>query len=206
MDIADLQRFDLIVCTWLHQLYIQHCDMCELPSAIALLTDLMELDLTRNRFTSIDAIDFTRMSKLTSLKVSVRLWCCSRLVETVTFDFHSSTSINLDHRWIATGTMRHRWSNSIFPIITSLHSTICYSIAWLDLSTSTYVWTCVFAVVLGLTSITLQIGEFEGNTSSLTIANAHNLTKLSMYACARLDSIRGFHQLTTLLELEVCYS
>jgi Leucine-rich repeat (LRR) protein len=68
---ADLQRVDLSVCTWLQQLSINHCQMFELPSSIALLTDLVELDLRDNRFTSIDAIDFVRMSKLTALIVRV---------------------------------------------------------------------------------------------------------------------------------------
>jgi Leucine-rich repeat (LRR) protein len=70
---ADLQRFDLIVCTWLQQLHIKSCRMRELPASIALLTDLLELDLTFNRFTSIDAIDFVQMSKLTLLNVSIDL-------------------------------------------------------------------------------------------------------------------------------------
>jgi hypothetical protein len=51
--------------------------MSELPSSIALLTDLMELDLSYSKFTSIDAIDFVRMSKLTSLNVSIG--CCDDL-------------------------------------------------------------------------------------------------------------------------------
>jgi hypothetical protein len=70
-----VQRFDLIACTWLQQLYINHCDMRQLPSAIALLTDLLELDLTYNQFTSIDAIDFTRTSKLTFLHVTLICLC-----------------------------------------------------------------------------------------------------------------------------------
>jgi hypothetical protein len=66
-----VEHFDLIVCTWVHQLNIVDCWMCELPSSIALLTDLTALDLSRNQFTSIDVIDFVRMSKLTSLNVSI---------------------------------------------------------------------------------------------------------------------------------------
>jgi Leucine-rich repeat (LRR) protein len=65
-----LRWFDLSACTWLHQLRINY-GMFELPSSIALLTDLMQLHLSLNRFTSIDAIDFVRMSKLTSLNVSI---------------------------------------------------------------------------------------------------------------------------------------
>jgi hypothetical protein len=61
-------------------------------------------------------------------------------------------------------------------------------------------------VVSGLASITLQMTRFEGNTSSLRIANAPNLTQLSMRRCDRLDSIANFHQLTSLIELAVCYS
>jgi Leucine-rich repeat (LRR) protein len=68
---ADLQRFDLSVCTWLQQLHIITCRMRQLPTSIGLLTDLAELDLSFNRLTSIDAIDFVRMSKLTSLNVSI---------------------------------------------------------------------------------------------------------------------------------------
>jgi hypothetical protein len=74
-----LERFDLSVCTWLCQLHINRCQMRQLPSSIALLTDLVELDLSYNRFASIDAIDFVRMSKLTSLNVRVHLLCYSRL-------------------------------------------------------------------------------------------------------------------------------
>jgi Leucine-rich repeat (LRR) protein len=66
-----VERFDLSVCTWLQQLSINGCQLYELASSIGLLTDLMELDLSNNRFTSIDAIDFTQMSKLTSLNVSI---------------------------------------------------------------------------------------------------------------------------------------
>jgi Leucine-rich repeat (LRR) protein len=68
-----MERFDLSVCTWFRQLHINRCQMCELPSSIALLTDLKELDLSFNRLTSVDAIDFVRMSKLTSLTVSIDL-------------------------------------------------------------------------------------------------------------------------------------
>jgi Leucine-rich repeat (LRR) protein len=68
---VDVERFDFSVCTWLHQLSINNSQMVELPSSIALLTDLMNLNLRHNRFTSIDAIDFVRMSKLTSLNVSI---------------------------------------------------------------------------------------------------------------------------------------
>jgi Leucine-rich repeat (LRR) protein len=71
-DVDGLERFDLSLCPWLHQLSITSCWLYELPSSIALLTDLMELDMSFNRFTSIDAIDFVRMSKLTSLDVSSR--------------------------------------------------------------------------------------------------------------------------------------
>jgi Leucine-rich repeat (LRR) protein len=53
--------------------------MSELPPSIALLTNLIELDLSLNRFTSIDAIDFLQMSKLTLLNVSIRLLCQSTL-------------------------------------------------------------------------------------------------------------------------------
>jgi hypothetical protein len=68
-------------------------------------------------------------------------------------------------------------------------------------------WIVVFFfVLLRHTSIALQIGKFEGHTSSLTIANTPNLTKLSIRGGKRLDSIANFHRLTTLLELEVCYS
>jgi hypothetical protein len=80
-DLDFVEHFDLIVCTWLHQLSINECWLCELPSSIALLTDLMELDLSFNQFTSIDAIDFVRMSKLTSLNVSIDCFCHSRLFE-----------------------------------------------------------------------------------------------------------------------------
>jgi Leucine-rich repeat (LRR) protein len=65
-----VKRFDLIVCTWLHRLYLNNGGMRQLPSSISLLTDLMQLDLSFNRFTSIGAIDFVQMSKLTSLNVS----------------------------------------------------------------------------------------------------------------------------------------
>jgi Leucine-rich repeat (LRR) protein len=70
-DADILEPFDLSICTWLHQLSLKSCWLCELPSSIALLTDLMELDLSGNEITSIDAIDFVRMSKLTSLNVSI---------------------------------------------------------------------------------------------------------------------------------------
>jgi hypothetical protein len=60
--------------------------------------------------------------------------------------------------------------------------------------------------VLGLASIALQMTNFKGNTSSLAIADAPNLTKLSMRDCVGLDSIRNFHKLTTLLRFEVCNS
>jgi Leucine-rich repeat (LRR) protein len=45
--------------------------MHELPPSIALLTDLVDLDLRLNQLTSVDTIDFARMSKLTSLNVSI---------------------------------------------------------------------------------------------------------------------------------------
>jgi Leucine-rich repeat (LRR) protein len=67
---ADLQRFDLIVCTWLHELRINECQMHQVPASIELLIDLIKLDLSNNQFTSIDAIDFVQMSKLTLLNVS----------------------------------------------------------------------------------------------------------------------------------------
>jgi Leucine-rich repeat (LRR) protein len=72
---AGLQRCDLSVCMWLHQLYINRCWITEFPPSIALLTDLIALDLSLNRLTSIDAIDFLQMSKLTLLNVSIRLLC-----------------------------------------------------------------------------------------------------------------------------------
>jgi Leucine-rich repeat (LRR) protein len=68
--VRGLERFDLSICTWLQQLSINQ-QMVEFPSSIALLIDLMELNLSSNRFTSIDAIDFTQMSKLSSLNVSI---------------------------------------------------------------------------------------------------------------------------------------
>jgi hypothetical protein len=46
---------------------------------------------------------------------------------------------------------------------------------------------------------------FSGNTSSLTISDTPNLTQLAMRRCDRLDSIANFHQLTTLLDLQVSY-
>jgi Leucine-rich repeat (LRR) protein len=75
LDVFGLARIDFSVCTWLRQLHITGCRMYELPSSTALLTDLMELDLSRNALTSFDAIDFGRMSKLTSLKVSIDVLC-----------------------------------------------------------------------------------------------------------------------------------
>jgi hypothetical protein len=79
--------------------------MFELPSSIALLTDLMKLDLKYNQFTSIDTIDFVRMSQLTSLNVSID--CCDVAIVYV-LDFLSFTTINWDRRWVAIGTMRRR--------------------------------------------------------------------------------------------------
>jgi Leucine-rich repeat (LRR) protein len=61
---------DLSVCTWLHRLTISSCQLHSLPESITLLTDLVELDLIFNHLTSIDAIDFVQMSKLSSLEVS----------------------------------------------------------------------------------------------------------------------------------------
>jgi Leucine-rich repeat (LRR) protein len=68
---------DLSVCTWLHRLTISNCQLHSLPKSITLLTDLVELDLIFNHLTSIDAIDFVQMSKLSSLEVSnyvIALW------------------------------------------------------------------------------------------------------------------------------------
>jgi Leucine-rich repeat (LRR) protein len=76
--VGGLERFDLSICTWLQQLSINE-HMVEFPSSIALLIDLMELNLSSNRFTSIDAIDFTQMSKLTSLNVSITVVCNDQL-------------------------------------------------------------------------------------------------------------------------------
>jgi Leucine-rich repeat (LRR) protein len=65
-----VSSIDLNVCTWLRRLHINTCGLIELPRSIALLTDLLELDLYVNRLTSIDVIDFSLMSKLTKLDVS----------------------------------------------------------------------------------------------------------------------------------------
>jgi Leucine-rich repeat (LRR) protein len=61
---------DLNVCTWLRRLTINQCGIDKLPTSIGLLTDLVALDLSSNALTSIDAIDFRRMSKLALLSVS----------------------------------------------------------------------------------------------------------------------------------------
>jgi Leucine-rich repeat (LRR) protein len=64
--------------------------------------------------------------------------------------------------------------------------------------------TSVFSHVVDFSLTSIQMSSFEGNTSSLSVADACNLTRLEMRQCTRLDSIANFHQLTTLLDLDVC--
>jgi Leucine-rich repeat (LRR) protein len=69
-DFAFASSIDLTICTWLHHLNINCCDMLSLPPSICLLTDLVELGIRFNPLTSVDELDFVRMSKLTALWVS----------------------------------------------------------------------------------------------------------------------------------------
>jgi Leucine-rich repeat (LRR) protein len=86
---------DLAVCTWLQYLCIENSAIQHVPSSITLLTDLVELELNANRLTSIDSIDFVRMSKLSSLDVSSLfvLQVFSRLI--LMFFFASFVTTNL---------------------------------------------------------------------------------------------------------------